>query len=394
MEMTFRALFKFTAEDDVEGEQLELSINAGDAVRMVDDSDTGDGWIKVRNSLGQSGFVPRDFLELIPNSPEASPSSPSLRKAFSNVSPRQVAASGASFSNDAAVIDRVDGGSSTANSSPRSQHSHSRSLSFGYGENDNYNTDNVHGEITPFGGKEDPGEEQEVEQPEQQQYGGDDGESILEEEEMIAVANVSTLYELAAEKSNNVEYVGDQTILPSEPASVSALLYSSDVAFEYQIPPTMKSASKTFGVDDFVSMTSTITRPTARSRTESPAKKAISNFSDVHSVIIESGIDLGGIRPMFSGAAESGDYDELNVRVESYFKQMMEKSQEDSASFLVEAENLSCKLGESVESTNTIVKNLLDLSDLLDTEASEIHVFSKMLSKSKIIDKSSEILAG
>ena len=48
---------------------LHLHLHLMQVLRVVDDSDAGDGWVKVRNRLGDEGFVPREFMSLLPLSP-------------------------------------------------------------------------------------------------------------------------------------------------------------------------------------------------------------------------------------------------------------------------------------------------------------------------------------
>jgi hypothetical protein len=439
--MSFRVIFAFQAEDVT----MELSINTGEVVYLIDNSDTGDGWVKVKNSTGSTGFVPRDYLELLPridqvdynnnnnnksdvNSPQSDTSylSNELKTDFSNED-NVYYANGSSFFG------------STPPSTSKSTHDESppsRSATIGNG-NVSSPEDSNRG-ITSEETQEDYQNNQNNGIPyvDTETAEGDFDDLNVSLADLAADSSILNYMEF---EETNVHAPTSVTMCVSEPESIHVYAHTHTTTTDSLIPLPIHTLSvadalaahistvdrfNTFRADEFVAMTKSSSKPPRSTlglpmlnmnmSTSNPGTPMVNHIHSLHSLhsntknmnIVMRNIspmkqshqsegqtegedldlDLGSsIRPMLGSAFECGNYVELQKRTDDFFDCAVSKSKEDMIKLLEMTEDLSSALGDSFTASNQLKDGLQDISDLLDTEKRELQVFTKSLQEEQSV---------
>jgi hypothetical protein len=353
MSISFRVVFNFTAEDD----GVELSVKSGEVVQLLNDDtsrEVEDGWIEVRNSYGRTGFVPRDYIEIIPTE-------------LYNTPATNVKEEGEQAFEPYAQATPATATSSVNDTSPNSQSSligdniYYADEASGIGSVVMMGSGNNSFLATPFATASSETTAQQSPQ------------SMLDtryQSSSYANANASTLYELAAESS---AYLATDE---PPPITYSAEISPSKVSSSYNSSAVDRSAvkSNTFRADKFVNMTSSKPKQASFAVTEAQVTPMRSHYDS-------QDIGNSSTRPMLSTAAASGNYDELIKRIDDYFRHIGEKAQERSTAFIDTADEISQRLADSLSATNTLLDDLRKVSQSLDQEKSDMVIFSKTMNR-------------
>ena len=369
-------LFDFTAE-----ESLELSVRVGELVEIVwegSDGDTGDGWIKVKNIKGCIGFVPKDYLESIP-----------VQKSHSSP-----------------ISHQVHEGSLT-DSTPNSQHDHlpyhnsfKNALDFTSDSNLivanrlNYSEDALaHAvEVQPT--------DSDIYINEYLESTSRPTSSQIQNNSIIfgrngEIPSTVTLYDLAAE-SNFLDDIFD-------PQSIDDLLYRRESGSESNRPNSRLISANNFvkmignnnaALANYSASPTSITRPHSQTHSSpGPATRTDPNRTHQSSPVMprnpihNESVDLTSVEPVLSTAAVRGDFDELLQRMHEYFEQLSRHSSADAENLISASDVLVSKLSEAVKTYNTLMDNMLELSDSLETERTRQLITAKNMRNQQFLEK-------
>jgi len=342
----FRTLFPFTAE-----EAGELSVGPGDLLRLdEDDSDSTDGWVKVKNGMGKAGFVPRDYVEFLP-AHQAQAHAQALPKHSPAESQGSYVDSPAdSLAGSPDVIDLGDGAYQAA-----ADIAADVSVA-GYG---NW--------LLPAGASA-------LASP--PRAGTPDTSSSLESGSFSPSSEPGagmTLYDLAADPS---------TFSPSPQAR-------RDVFRTDSVPSARRDPARVFSANNFVRMTGSSSAAAAAATLSSPSPARGAPRRPLGASTkpgLEESFSLPGAEPALSSAAARGDLDELLLRLQAHFDALAGQAAAESAALLAAADSLGGQLQQADQAHDGLLESVLQLSDALEAGRAAQQARSAALRHSQTLD--------